>query len=53
MGSSITCMSKSDFFSESVAEIRAMDLNFEYGYEKFSVYKCKHCKFYHLTTHKK
>lgn len=52
MGASITCLSKSDFYSELSAEIRVADLNLECGYEKFSFYKCKHCAFYHLTTHK-
>ena len=48
-----TCLSKPGFYSELSAQIRSEDLNLEYGYKKFSVYKCKSCKFYHLTTHKK
>ena len=53
MGNSLTCLSKVIFFTELTGEIRASDLNFEHNYEKFRVYKCKHCAYYHLTTHSK
>ena len=52
MGGQYVCVSKAQFFSEEMAEFRAGDLNFEYGYQKFSVYRCNCCHFYHLTTQK-
>lgn len=44
------CLIKSKFFSEDSAIWRCADINLEHGYEKFKVYKCKCCNFYHLTT---
>ena len=52
MSQKFICSNKSVFFSENSAELRASDLNFEYGYDKFFVYKCTYCNFYHLTTQK-
>ena len=50
MSKGFACLSKAEFYRESIGQLRADDLNFEYGYEKFRVYKCKHCAYYHLTT---
>ena len=47
------CTSKRRYFSEWTAEIHAADINLEYGYEKFFVYECPCCNYYHLTTHKR
>ena len=52
MGGQVRCVNKSQFFSEQVAEIRAADLNLEFGYERFRAYKCNCCNHYHLTTQK-
>ena len=52
MGGQYICVAKAQFFSEMSAQIRADDLNFDYGHEKFYVYKCNCCHFYHLTTSK-
>ena len=51
MGGQVVCVTKVRFYIEDLAKIRADDLNIEHGYEKFSVYKCNCCHFYHLTTH--
>ena len=53
MSGQYVCVSKAQFFSEVLAQFRADDLNYEYGYDKFSVYKCNCCHFYHLTTQNK
>lgn len=53
MGSKLTCLSKAIFYSEFSAQLRADELNLNQGYEKFSIYKCNCCHFYHLTTQKK
>ena len=47
------CTSKAQCFNEDLLKCRAADLNLEYGYEKFRVYKCNCCGGYHLTTQKK
>lgn len=44
------CRLKSVSHLKYLAEARAGDLNLEHGYEKFYVYKCDSCGFYHLTT---
>lgn len=50
MASKHICVTKTRFFSEHSAQIRAADLNLEFGYEKFRAYKCGCCHQYHLTT---
>jgi hypothetical protein len=50
MSSKHICVTKTQFYSESTAQFRADDINFDHGYEKFRVYKCPYCNFYHLTS---
>jgi hypothetical protein len=49
MAGQVQCVSKTRFFSEQSAQLRADDINFEYGYEKVFVYKCNNCLDFHLT----
>lgn len=53
MSSKYTCTSKIVYYHKQFAQLRADELNFDHGFEKFFIYKCNHCKFYHLTTHPK
>jgi len=50
MPGQVQCVKKVRFFSEWVAQLRADDINLEYGYEKVFVYKCNCCQDFHLTS---
>lgn len=52
MAGQVQCVSKTRFFSERSAQVKADDINFEHGYELIFVYKCNICHDFHLTSKK-